>query len=345
MSFRTSSIAAIAMAAASFVALMGQPALAGDWYWGVGAGWSNPDGLSFSSEEPDEGWVGAVRFGRCCDNGLRVELEGSYRQNDLPGGTGATALSGDMNVTAIMLNVLAQLSRQEDPVLAPYIGVGGGWAWADVSGNAPGVAVDDTVSALAGQLMAGLAWRINSNAHIDLGYRYFDTLGDDVTVTYSAPYAPGTQSFEESFSDHAIMLGFRWCFGEEPLPPPPPAPPAAAPPMQFKIFFPWDVYTLTDEARDTVREIANQFRSQNISQIRLDGHADTSGSDAYNIDLGANRAASVKAALIEDGIPESVIVTETFGESMPAVQTGDGVREPLNRRVEVTVTLVPGPTS
>jgi opacity protein-like surface antigen len=327
------------MAAASFVAL---PALAADqgWYWGVGAGWSNPDGLSFSSVEPDEGWVGAVRFGRCCDNGLRVELEGSYRSNDLPGGTGPTAVEGELTVTAIMLNVLAQLSRQEDPVLAPYIGVGGGWAWADVDGTGSGpgaIVVSDTVSALAGQLMAGLAWRINSQAHIDLGYRYFDMLSEEVETSYG--------DFEESFSDHAIMLGFRWCFGEAPPPPPVAPPPAAAPPMQFKIFFPWDVYTLTDEARDTVREIANQFRSQNIQQIQLDGHADTSGSDAYNIDLGAKRSDSVKAALIEDGIPESVIVTQTYGESMPAVQTGDGVREPLNRRVEVTVTLVPGPTS
>jgi opacity protein-like surface antigen len=343
MSFRKSSIAALALAAASFVALSG-PASAqdnGQWYFGVGAGWSNPDGLSFSSVEPDEGWVGAVRFGRCCDNGLRVEVEGSYRSNDIPGGTGPTAVNGELTVTAIMLNVLAQLSRQEDPVLAPYIGVGGGWAWANVDGVGGGtvpapIVVDDSVSALAGQLMVGLAWRINSQAHLDLGYRYFDMLSEEVETSYG--------DFEESFSDHAIMLGFRWCFGEEPLPPPPP-PVAAAPPLQFKIFFPWDVYTLTDEARDTVREIANQFRSQNIQAIQLDGHADTSGSDAYNVELGDNRAQSVKAALIEDGIPESVIVTQTFGESMPAVQTGDGVREPLNRRVEVTVTLVPGPTS
>jgi OOP family OmpA-OmpF porin len=35
-------------------------------------------------------------------------------------------------------------------------------------------------------------------------------------------------------------------------------------------------------------------------------------------------------------VPETAIATEAFGESRPLVDTADGVREPQNRRVEIT---------
>ena len=36
------------------------------------------------------------------------------------------------------------------------------------------------------------------------------------------------------------------------------------------------------------------------------------------------------------GVPDGSITTEAFGESRPLVDTADGVREPQNRRVEIT---------
>nr|MDP9415782.1 flagellar motor protein MotB [Pseudomonadota bacterium] len=36
------------------------------------------------------------------------------------------------------------------------------------------------------------------------------------------------------------------------------------------------------------------------------------------------------------GVPDGAITTEAFGESRPLVETADGVREPQNRRVEIT---------
>jgi len=36
------------------------------------------------------------------------------------------------------------------------------------------------------------------------------------------------------------------------------------------------------------------------------------------------------------GVPDSAMTTEAFGESKPLVDTADGVREPQNRRVEIT---------
>ncbi len=68
----------------------------------------------------------------------------------------------------------------------------------------------------------------------------------------------------------------------------------------------------------------------------LAGHADKSGTATYNVGLSQRRNAAVRAYLETNGIPGGVIATEAFGETAPLVQTADGVREPQNRRVEVS---------
>jgi len=66
------------------------------------------------------------------------------------------------------------------------------------------------------------------------------------------------------------------------------------------------------------------------------GHTDRSGSDQYNMGLSQRRADAVRAYLAGHGIPDGVMTTQAFGESRPLVETADGVREPQNRRVEIT---------
>jgi outer membrane protein OmpA-like peptidoglycan-associated protein len=52
--------------------------------------------------------------------------------------------------------------------------------------------------------------------------------------------------------------------------------------------------------------------------------------------LSQRRATNVAAKLTTAGLPAEAISIKAFGESSPAVETPDGVREPLNRRVEIT---------
>jgi len=68
----------------------------------------------------------------------------------------------------------------------------------------------------------------------------------------------------------------------------------------------------------------------------LAGHADRSGPAKYNVGLSQRRNASVQSYLTARGIPAGSISSEAFGETMPRVQTADGVRELQNRRVEIT---------
>ena len=45
----------------------------------------------------------------------------------------------------------------------------------------------------------------------------------------------------------------------------------------------------------------------------------------------------VKAALVRDGVPAAAIDESWHGEGNPRVPIADGVREPQNRRVEITM--------
>lgn len=106
-------------------------------------------------------------------------------------------------------------------------------------------------------------------------------------------------------------------------------------PNKFVLYFGWDKFNLTEAARQLIGEIASVVEQFNASTVTLEGHTDTSGSARYNMGLSEKRARAVAGALQERG----VVVTGVrwFGEEHPAVPTGDSVREPLNRRVEVTL--------
>jgi hypothetical protein len=73
------------------------------------------------------------------------------------------------------------------------------------------------------------------------------------------------------------------------------------------------------------------------ARITATGHTDTSGPEAYNMALSLRRANAVKDALVREGVPAQAISVIGRGEQGLLVQTGDGVREPQNRRVEIVV--------
>lgn len=125
----------------------------------------------------------------------------------------------------------------------------------------------------------------------------------------------------------------------EPPPPPPapePAPPPAAP-SNYLVFFDFDRADITAEARDILQGMARDVDGQPVSRIVATGHADTAGSSAYNERLSARRADAVRDALGDMGVQADDVSTAARGETEPLVPTGDGVREPQNRRVEITV--------
>lgn len=119
-----------------------------------------------------------------------------------------------------------------------------------------------------------------------------------------------------------------------PAPPPPPPQQAAAP--SYMVFFDWDRSDLSPQAMATVSQAANAWKSGGNPRITATGHTDTSGPNGYNMALSIRRANSVKSALVSQGVPAASIATVGRGEEQLLVPTADGVREPQNRRVEIT---------
>ena len=104
----------------------------------------------------------------------------------------------------------------------------------------------------------------------------------------------------------------------------------------FIIFFDWDKDEITPAAAAILDNAAAAYAQTGSASVTLAGHADRSGSDAYNVGLSQRRANNVRSYLAGRGVPDGSITTEAFGESRPLVDTADGVREPQNRRVEIT---------
>jgi OmpA-OmpF porin, OOP family len=126
--------------------------------------------------------------------------------------------------------------------------------------------------------------------------------------------------------------------------PPPPAaaaPAAAVPPAAalanavYFVFFDFDKYAITPAAQDILNTVVSDARRTNANRLNVVGHTDTSGTPAYNQALSERRATAVREALVQRGVPAGQIATRGVGESQPLIATGDGVREPSNRRAEV----------
>ena len=126
-------------------------------------------------------------------------------------------------------------------------------------------------------------------------------------------------------------------------------PPAAAAvsgqtePGRFLVFFDLNKATLRPDARRTVAEAADEYKRTGAAQLTVAGHADRSGRPDHNQALSERRAEAVRRELERLGVPAAAIQVAAQGEDDPLVPTAEGVREPRNRRVEITVPQPPPP--
>ena len=114
------------------------------------------------------------------------------------------------------------------------------------------------------------------------------------------------------------------------------AEPGPAPePRTFVVYFDFDDASLTDGVISKLAEAQAYAGELAAASITVEGHTDLAGPTEYNDRLAMIRAELVANALRERALdPGSV---NGFGQSKPAVATDDGMAEPLNRRVEITV--------
>ena len=111
----------------------------------------------------------------------------------------------------------------------------------------------------------------------------------------------------------------------------PGAPPAVAPTVYFAL----NSAALDAAARDRLDQMFAMLARQPHVSIGIAGHGDSSGPAERNMALANRRAEAVRDYLVSRGLPASAMQAVSYGETRPAVATADGVREALNRRVEI----------
>ena len=330
--------------------------------------------FTFDSEADYDNGIGVyAALGYAWGNGFRTELEFSHRNNDIrhiaPDPNGFSGLpegtiSGDSTAIAIMANILYDFDLGS--AFKPYIGGGVGFADVDhdITGtNAAGAPIAPlTISygpnqrVFAYQGIAGVAYELAPQLALDVSYRYFGTRKQDVFGTLGGFPA----EFATAYNAHSLFAGLRWNFGAAaPVAPqykdcwdgssvpvtaecPPQivdTPDVSLDPINFTVYFDYDKSNLTSQAQTLIQEAAARALANDIETVVVQGNTDTSGSSAYNQALSERRGRVVRDALIANGVPADRIRVEAFGETNLAKPTADGVREPLNRRSDVTISF------
>ncbi len=312
--------------------------------------------------------IGGYDFGM-----VRAEAEIGYKRAGISsldttnvfrvGGSNNPTADGSVSALSSMANVM--LDFGDDSGWSGFVGGGVGVARLkfDISGvgagsGAPNLA--DRDSKLAWQAIAGVRKSISPTVDLGLKYRFFNTRRMNF-----ADAAANQGQYRARFRSHSLLASLIFNFAPPP-PPPPPPPPAAPPPPPpppatqtcpdgsviaasaacpapaavsagpFIVFFDWDKSEITSEARSILDNAASAYQQTGKAAVMLAGHADRSGSDAYNIALSQRRADAVRTYLAGRGVPDTAISSQALGESRPLVHTADGVREPQNRRVEIS---------
>lgn len=101
--------------------------------------------------------------------------------------------------------------------------------------------------------------------------------------------------------------------------------------------FKFDSSRIEPASEQILNQAVEALNNASSVNVRIEGHTDSTGSDAYNQSLSERRANAVRDYLVDHGIDGARLTTEGKGESQPVASndTADGRYQ--NRRVEFHV--------
>lgn len=100
------------------------------------------------------------------------------------------------------------------------------------------------------------------------------------------------------------------------------------------ILFDLNKDTLKPGAKESLAKAAPTLKTSETN-IVIEGHTDSSGSDAVNQPLSERRAARVREFLVSQGVPAQKMTAVGYGASRPAVPNDTAANRALNRRVQI----------
>ncbi len=105
----------------------------------------------------------------------------------------------------------------------------------------------------------------------------------------------------------------------------------------YGIYFDYNSDQIKKESEPVLREIAEAMKNNPDWKLTVDGHTDSIGGDAYNLDLSKRRAAAVKQALVDRfQIGGARLLTDGFGMRRPVDRNDTLEGRARNRRVELS---------
>jgi len=144
--------------------------------------------------------------------------------------------------------------------------------------------------------------------------------------------------------DFRILTGIKYRRLKSPPPPPPVEVEAEVEEkivITQKIHFEFDRATIRPISYPILDDVASLLqKNQQINLVRIEGHTDWIGSDAYNQKLSEARANSVRQYLIQHGIAPERFVAVGYGEARPIADNNTVQGRARNRRTEFTVMQV-----
>jgi len=96
-------------------------------------------------------------------------------------------------------------------------------------------------------------------------------------------------------------------------------------------------YTLKPGAREKLSKVAGILLAYPGLNIEVDGHTDNIGSDEFNQNLSDQRAESVRAYLVAQGVTTGSVTAKGFGKTQPVGTNDTAEGRQINRRVELVV--------
>ncbi len=104
----------------------------------------------------------------------------------------------------------------------------------------------------------------------------------------------------------------------------------------YLVFFDFDKSAVAASGESVLDAVGTEVKSRSLNVLNVVGHTDRAGARTYNNRLAMKRANAVRDALVNRGVDASLIKVDGRGEDQNLVQTDDNVREPANRRAEIT---------
>lgn len=124
----------------------------------------------------------------------------------------------------------------------------------------------------------------------------------------------------------------------KPVPPPPPPAPKVIDKLTLQVLFDVDKSTITEAGQKELQNAVAFVKKYPGAKIEVDGHTDSTGTEAYNQKLSERRAVAVKDYLIKEaGVDSSKITAVGYGEARPVADNKTAEGRAKNRRVEILI--------